>query len=228
MAKHDPQIAYGIDALVEKLRTEGVEQAQAQSRDIVSQAEQQAQQMIAQARRQCDQLRHDASEKIATDQKAAQDALRVAYRDLVLDIKSHLLTRFSQDVERLVSESLQAQDVVRDLVLAAAQRIVNQADIEPGDQLSIQLPESVLELEDIIKNPSAADSDALADFVFARQRSLLEQGIEFHRGDDDLAGIVIKLNDKKISVDLTDDAIAKMLLTYLNPRFRALLDGIIH
>lgn len=228
MAKSSEQNAFGIDALVAKLRKEGVEQAQIESEKMIADAKAKARQIIIDAQNEGEVKIKQANERIAVDQRAAQDALKVSYRDMVLDLKSHLLSRFSEDVERLVSESVQSEDMIKSLVLAAAQRIVQQADISPQDKLSITLPESVLELEDIIKDPQQAGSDALAEFVFSEQRHLLEKGIEFSRRDDGQAGILIKLEDKKISVDLTDKAIADMLLTYLNPRFRALLDGIIH
>ncbi len=228
MSKKPEHIAYGIDELVARLQTEGVEQAQDQSKVILAQAEQKAQKILADADTQSDKLLTQAREKIQTERRAAEDDLKVAYRDMVLDLKNHLLSRFAQDVERLVSESLHSDEVIKQLVVAAGNKILSPADITPGDQLPVTLPDDVLELEDIIKDPAAGSAGTLAEFVFAQQRCLLEQGIEFKRGDQAMAGIKIGIEGKQISVDLTDQAIASMLLTYLNPRFRALLDGIIH
>lgn len=228
MKKSQDTIASGIDALVDKLKREGVDAAKQESEQILAEANAQAQQIIASAKQQAEQQLESAHQKIMLERKAAEDALKIAYRDLVLDLKGHLLNRFSEDVERLVSSSVLEPEVIKKIVIAAAGRIVDQSEIQPGTELEILLPPQVLEMDDITRDPQSAAKGPLAEFVFAIQEQILAEGIQFAAVDKNQQGIKIRLVNDKIEVDLTDSAIAELLLTYLNPRFRAVLDGIIH
>jgi len=228
MSKHPDKIASGIDELVARLRSEGIEEAERQSLEIIAKAKADASKILDEAEKKTQDMLIAARETIAREHQAANDSLHIAYRDLVLEIKNHLLSRFTEDVERLVADSLESESVIRDLVLAASQRILISSDIKAGEKLNISLPENVLELEDIVKDPDSAAKGLLADFVFAQQHKILKGGVSFSRGDAGQRGIFIQLVDRKIAIDLTDKAIADLLLHYLSPRFRALLDGIIH
>ena len=119
MSKKNQQVAFGIDELVAKLQTEGVEEAQKQSAKLLADAEQQAKAILAKAQYQRDQLLAKARQQINTERQAAQDDLKISYRDMVLDLKNHLLSRFAQDVERLVSQSLQSEQLIKKLVFTS-------------------------------------------------------------------------------------------------------------
>ena len=56
---------------------------------------------------------------------------------------------------------------------------------------------------------------------------MFSEGISFAAGEQQ-AGIVMKLKGHDMQVDISDKAIADLLLKYLQPRFRALLEGVIH
>ena len=228
MKKNHEIVASGIDALVEKLRREGVDAANQESEQILNHAKQQAQTIIAEAKELAQRELQASQQQLSLERKAAEDALKIAYRDLVLELKSHLLNRFSDDVERLVTTSVQDPDVVKKLVLAAAGRMVEESEITPESELEIVLPPEILPLDEITKDPQNAAKGPIADFVFSVQGQLLRDGISFSVGDEAQSGITIKLVDEKIEVDLTDQAISQLLLSYLNPRFRAVLDGIVH
>ncbi|WP_317928665.1 hypothetical protein [Halioxenophilus sp. WMMB6] len=228
MKDHPDRVASGIDALVERLRREGVEAAQTESAKIVEQAKQQAVAIVAEAKARAEQELKQAQEQIALEKRAATDALQIAYRDLILELKSHLLSRFSEDVERLVRTTVEQPDLLRQLVLATVGRIVDDANLGTESEVELALPPEVLDIDDITHDPDSASRGLLADFVFAVQGKILREGVSFKAGDESQAGITLRLKNDGIEVDVTDKAIADLLLKYLNPRFRAVLDGIIH
>jgi V/A-type H+-transporting ATPase subunit E len=51
--------------------------------------------------------------------------------------------------------------------------------------------------------------------------------VSFARSGDDAGGIRIVLKDDGLVVDLTDAAVAEVILRHLQPRFRALLEGVV-
>jgi V/A-type H+-transporting ATPase subunit E len=56
---------------------------------------------------------------------------------------------------------------------------------------------------------------------------MLREGVSFSRAEDASEGIRLALLDRGVSIDLTDKAVADMLLVHLQPRFRALLEGVV-
>ena len=48
---------------------------------------------------------------------------------------------------------------------------------------------------------------------------------EIKAAESDTPGLRIKLKDKDLEIDLTDNAIANVLLRYLLPRYRAIVAG---
>jgi V/A-type H+-transporting ATPase subunit E len=56
---------------------------------------------------------------------------------------------------------------------------------------------------------------------------MLRKGVTFTRSRDESEGIRVVLSDDGVTLDLTDHAIAEVILRHLQPRFRALLEGVV-
>lgn len=220
-------IASGVDALIARLREEGttagreeadriIDEAKAQAQTIVQQAEAKAQDRLEKARKEADDLT-----------SAGKDALKVAMRDTVLALKSQLMQRFSSDVERLVSHDLHDEALLRQMILEVVGRVRDGAKIEPDDKLEVVLPEEVMGLDTLRHQPDEATQGKLTDFVLALTSELMREGVSFSPAEDPQIGIRVRLVDHDVTLDLTDEAVAALLLQHLQPRFRAVLDGVI-
>jgi len=53
---------------------------------------------------------------------------------------------------------------------------------------------------------------------------MLADGVTFGVGEDVEAGVRVRLGDRDVDVDLSDDALAAFLSRFLIPRFRELMD----
>ncbi|MDO6681596.1 MULTISPECIES: HrpE/YscL family type III secretion apparatus protein [unclassified Oceanobacter] len=220
-------VSAGIDELVSRLRQDGVEAGETEAEAILADARQQAAALLADARQQADKLIAEAKEDARREQQAASEAMQIAFRDLVLDMKSMLEQRFSADVSRLVRQQLDQPQLLAKLIRAAAGRLLEQAELPAESELDLLLPPQILALDDIRRSPESAMQGPLADLAFALQIDMLRDGVTLAAGSADHHGITLVLRDEKIEVDLSDRAIAGLLLGYLQPRFRAILDGII-
>ena len=58
-------------------------------------------------------------------------------------------------------------------------------------------------------------------------RGLLREGVSFGVATGAQAGLKLRLVDRDVVLDLTDAAIAQTCLAHLQPRFRALLEGVV-
>lgn len=243
--KQVENISSGIDELVERLKNDGIEAGQQRALDIISEAEARADQLIRQAEEKARQLLQHSHEQTERQQQAAKDALQLAFRDMVLDMKTSLLERLSNDFSQRVAQYSANDAVVQQLVIEAVQTITSGLRL-PGNgsqgniqQLTVQLPKPVAEqypilkpdallaLDDIRANPEAASEGLLADLVFSLSEQMLSEGIHFSAGEQQ-GGIRMQLNNGEMHIDMSDKAIADLLLQYLQPRFRAILEGVIH
>lgn len=223
----DKKLSSGVDELIAKLRDEGVSAGRAEADSIVGDARARAQKIL-------DKANADARERIEAARKesdayraAGEAALKTAMRDTVLDMKTALMERFSSDLKRLVSHQMQDPEVLKQMILEVAGRTRADGEVGDADELEVLLPEEVVGLEELRVNPEELRKGRLTKFVLGLTGEMLRQGVAFSGSQDIAAGIQIQLKDKDITLDLTEKAVAALLLQHLQPRFRAILEGIV-
>lgn len=223
----DKKLSSGVDELIAKLRDEGVSAGRAEADSIVGDARARAQKIL-------DKANADARERIEAARKesdayraAGEAALKTAMRDTVLDMKTALMERFSSDLKRLVSHQMQDPEVLKQMILEVAGRTRADGEVGDADELEVLLPEEVVGLEELRVNPEELRKGRLTKFVLGLTGEMLREGVAFSGSQDIAAGIQIQLKDKDITLDLTEKAVAALLLQHLQPRFRAILEGIV-
>lgn len=223
------QVSSGIDELVGRLKNDGIQAGQQQALNIIAEAEKRADMLERQAREKADALLKQSHEQIERESRAAQDALQLAFRDMVLDMKNAMLERLSQDFSREVTQQAAAVPVLEKLIIEAVRQISadSRLQAQAGETLEVLVPQQLLQLDDIRANPQAASEGPLSQLAFHLNEQMFSQGIEFASGEHS-GGIQMKLQGSDMVVDISDKAIADLLLKYLQPRFRAILEGVIH
>jgi V/A-type H+-transporting ATPase subunit E len=228
MADHDGQAtAAGIEDLIARLRQEGTDAGRAEAEQIVARAQAQARDMLDSARAEADGLREAARKDADRLRRTGEEALQAAMRDTVLDLKGRLATRFADDVRGTIGGLMRDDDVLRRMILALAARTRDAAGLDDADTLEVILPREVLGLDDLRRRPEALHEGTLTHFVAAVAGDILRDGVTFRAAEDGQDGIRVKMADSGVTVDLTDRSVADLLLRHLNPRFRALLDGVV-
>ncbi|MBA1332216.1 ATP synthase subunit epsilon, partial [Candidatus Endoriftia persephone str. Guaymas] len=98
------------------------------------------------------------------------------------------------------------------------------AEDEP---LELLLPRDVVGLEQLRKDPEALRASPLTELSGLITKEMLRDGVSFGEADDQHAGIRLSIRDGAIQLDLSDVAVTRLLLAHLQPRFRALVEGIV-
>lgn len=229
MAKRIEQqpLSSGVDALIDRLREEGVSAGRAEADTILSEARAQAKQILDKASTEAQARLESARKEADAYRSAGEEALKTAMRDTVLDMKSQLAHQFSADVERLVSHQLQDPEVLKRMILEVAGRTRDSAEIAEGDSLEVILPETVVGLQELRQHPEELREGTLTKFVFGLTGEMLRNGVTFTGSDDFASGLRVHVTEKEVTLDLTDAAVASLLLQHLQPRFRAILEGIV-
>ncbi len=223
--RDDERVAYGVEELIERLRDEGVQKGRAEAERIVADAESRARWLVSQAQDEASELVDKARADAKSLTRSAEDALQVAARDMLLSLRERLSHRFAGEVRRLISAEMQETETLKKLILAVASR---QAELLGEDQdIELILPRQVLDVTELGNDPSEMAEGELTNLVLGLTDGMLREGITVKVAETDQEGIVAKLVDDEIEVEVTADAVAAMLLEHLQPRFRALLEGII-
>ncbi|WP_310620104.1 hypothetical protein [Flexibacterium corallicola] len=220
-------LSQGVNELIDRLREKGVRAGQQEADRIIEQARQKASALLKEANDTSQQLLKEARRQAEAEKKAAHDACEIAARDTILTMRGLMGERLAEDVRRLVQQNLQAPDLLRSLILTVAGRAAVQIQTSETEQIDILLPKHAIGLEDIRENPGKLKDDPLTATVIGLTRDMLKEGVEFKANPNSEEGLRLRLIEREIELDLSDKVIAELLLEHLQPRFRALLEGIV-
>lgn len=220
--------ASGVETLLARLRDEGVEAGRRQAAEIETEARAKADALVKQAKAEADAILAEARQQAETLKHAGEEALRVAARDAVLRTRDILLNRFSKEIRRLVSMEMKDGEMLRRLILEVAGRLRDEADLEHRERLELLLPEKLVDVDELRRNPVEVREGSVDDFVSSVAAGLLRDGVVLYPGEEHENGIRVRIVDCDIEVDMSDGAVAELLLQHLQPRFLALMEGVIH
>jgi V/A-type H+-transporting ATPase subunit E len=218
-------ISSGVEALIDRLREEGVGRGRAEAEKTVREAETRATWILSQAEEEAEQIRNQAREESDRLRRAGEEALNVAARDALLSLKTQLTQRFTVEVRRLVGMETRKQEVLQQLILEVAGRVKAQA--AAARDLELLLPRDVVGFEELSRNPEELEKGILTHFVKLMADELLREGVTLGVARDGRGGIRLRLKEEGVVLDLSDEAVAGVILEHLQPRFRALLEGIV-
>lgn len=232
MSKHDAEkdlenaAGAGVQALIERLKSEGVAAGQTEADALLAKARSRAEEIVAEAQKKADDLLAEARAEAAREKAATEDGLKVAARDLVLNLRNELGDRIQQEAGRLVATSLADEQFLQKLILAMAANARDNASVSDTEPMEIVLPEKVVTFEELKQSPEAVEPGTLTHFVIALAGQALRDGVTFTTAPG-FDGIKVKLTERNVSIDLTEEAIAALLKRHLQPRLRAVMEGVL-
>lgn len=221
------QVSQGVDELISKLRQEGVDAGAAEAEKMLKAARDKAKAIQREAESKSKQKISEAQKKADALLHGGQEALKTAMRDMVLTLKTELTDVFGTDVRRLVERELSNPELLKTLILEIAGKLSREANIDKDSNLEFILPEDALDLTDLQNSPEHLENSPLTEFVFGLTRDMLIEGVSFTTSRDVKGGMNVKLEDRDLILDFTEQAVASMLLEHLQPRFRAILEGVV-
>ncbi|WP_299726164.1 ATPase [uncultured Endozoicomonas sp.] len=216
-------VSVGVQELIEKLRNQGVDSGRQEASKIVAGAEARAAELIADAEKRASAIVGKAREEAGFITKAGTEALQLAERNAILELKDYLLKTFSNQIRAVVSHSMEGDQLLEKMIVEVA----GQNNLHGEQNIEVILPRKVIGVDELRDNPELLKAGGLLEFAMKRASDMLENGVTFTTGGVSQTGISFRLKDKDIQVELTDEAVAEVLLKHLQPRFRALLEGII-
>lgn len=221
MTEHD-EPSSGVRSLIERVKSEGVEAGRSEAERIVEEARARAARIVDDARREADQHLGQARERERSEQESGRAALQLAARDAVLRLEEELSRAFARQLSRLVDERLRDPRFLERLIL----ELVGRDRPEPDEPAKVLLPRKAIDIDQLREQGRELAHDPVDGFVLSVARDMLREGVEVHVSREVDAGLVIRLEDGDIEIDVTTEAVTELLSRHLLPRFRGLLEGV--
>jgi V/A-type H+/Na+-transporting ATPase subunit E len=221
----EPQSAQGVEHFIQQLRDKGVEAGQREADRLVDEARKMALEIVQKANGEADEMKAKIKKDIEQDKAAAEAALKLAFRDTVLRLKSEITSRFAAQVQNLVSVTMHDRESLRVLILEVVREILTK-DIE-NQPIEILISPEIIRGTEFSENPEDPQADPLSTLIQQLSSEMLRQEIEIKAGGDHTEGIRIRLIDKDLEIELTEQTISDLLLKHILPRFRARLEGMV-
>lgn len=188
-----------LKELIDKIKSEGVAEAEQEADRIVGKAKEQASSMTAKARQEAERIIAEAGAEADKLTEAGRESLKQAGRDLLLGLRSSITSLFEKVVAADARDALsekELQDIIKELISAWQEKGV----------------------EDIQILLSEDDFRKVTDGMFKKLAEEMKKGVEFKPQPDIQAGFKIGTKDGSAYYDFTDEGIAEFLAAGLSPR----------
>ncbi|WNY64666.1 V-type ATP synthase subunit E [Borreliella carolinensis] len=194
---------FEVKDLINKIKKDGLEEAERASNDIILKAKREAEEIVARAEEAARALKVK-SEKEANDYKShALEASRQAIRDLIIGVEKNLKSLFKNALKDNVSEVFSDNNFLAELIIKITDSWAK------GEKLVIQLNES--------------DFSSLEQILKLKLGNKLKEGMELRPFRGISKGFKIQKKNIGLHYDFSAETIADILFDYLNPRFKEVI-----
>jgi V/A-type H+-transporting ATPase subunit E len=209
----------GVQELIDRLRNEGVASGQTEAERLQSEARIKAMEILDKAKSEAEHLLAKARAEAKSIEDNGKEALRLASRDVVLRVREAFYEEFKSRLNRLVKHKLSDQKLVEQMILELA------AKNRPAESKPVQilLPSTLASEEELAKEVANVQPGSLASFVLGLTADVLRQGLSFDVTNDIDSGVKIQIVEDDVQIELSDKTITIVLLEYLVPRYRAIM-----
>lgn len=195
-----------LQQLLDRIRTEGVEKAQAEAQALVEQARREAGEIVARAEAEAKAFRETAQRDADAYQRRAEQSIRQAARDVLIQAEQDLVKRFEGLLSREVGAAVADEAAFRKWVSEAVA-----AYLKGGDK----------EVEVVVGGGTAAQAAGL--LARLRQEAGTGQGITIASNPAFPAGFTLRLQGGRVAYSFTAEAITAALARLLRPQLAKLL-----
>ncbi|MFP4547319.1 MAG: hypothetical protein ACLFQM_04250 [Fidelibacterota bacterium] len=191
-----------LEKLIDKIKTEGVEQAEQEAGQIIQNAKKEADQIVKGANKKADQIIEDAKTETEKLQISGKSALKQAERDAVLVTKERITDILNNVFKKEISENLKP-----DIVVELIKKMVENS----GDDQKMKALVSQQDIDELEKLLVSKAQKGLADTVEIKVDRGVSKGFRIGKKGED------------VYYDFTDESIAEFLREFLNPSIKKML-----
>jgi len=193
-----------LDSLIEQIKKEGIEEAKKSADEMLKEARAKANTIVAEARKEAEKLIDDGKKQVEKFQSNAESDLKQAARNTELLLKERILGLFDRVFKKEVADTL-TPDFLKDLILNISSSWSEDTTAE------------------IVA--SEADKDKLESLLFKALRKDLKQTVTLKASKEIANGFQVGVKNNQVYYDFTDDSIAEVIKSLINPRLKEILNS---
>lgn len=194
-----------LQELIDKIKKDGVTAAKTSAEEIISEAEENAKKIVSDAQAQAEKIIKNAKAETERMEKASEDAIKQAGRNLIISFRDSITSELSAIVQ---AETAAAYS--NDLLLRLIPETVKAWGAKnDAKDVSVLLNEkSLKELETGLR---------------AALKAEIAKGLELKADKTLSAGFRIGINNGQAYYDYSAEAVSDLFSAYLNPRTAAIM-----
>jgi V/A-type H+-transporting ATPase subunit E len=192
-----------IQEICNVLKLETLKPAEQEAQDIIAKANQDAKVIIQEANKAADDLIKQAKEKMRKDEAVFNSALLEASKQSIERLKQEITENlFNVELQNAVIETTNKISTIDDLITCLVDAVKNEG-------LSADFSAIVANKV----SPSAVNAGLKKDILDLLKEKSVVVG-------DFKGGAKLKLHDKKMTIEITDDAVVSLIEQHLRKDFR--------
>ncbi len=188
-----------LQPLIDQIRQEGIDKAQAEAEDILAKARKKASSLIHEAEEKKRAMLEEAQNNARIYEERSRKTLEHAGRDLLITVR--------QAIERILSDL-----VVETVDQAMGIEVIQDMLVKMAEQCAAHSGESRME---ILVSPE--DHETLIKTFADLYRQRMISGLTLKADNDILKGFKISFKDDHVYLDFTNEAVAESLSQLLRP-----------
>ncbi len=194
-----------LQELIEQIKRDGVESAEARAAEILDAANAEAQKIVADAKKNAEEIMQKAKAENDRFVRVGEDALKQAARNLLISFRESIARELNVIIGEKVSTAY-SNEALSKLIVDAVAAFAQRPDIE-----------------DVCVLLGAENAEALENALLSALKARMLEGVTVKpRGDFD-GGFRIAVNGGSAYYDYSSEAVSDMLSAYLAPKVTALL-----
>lgn len=187
-----------IKKICDVLRNETLEPAQKEAQEIIKQAQKQAEHIISEAKKSAAGLHENAKASIDQERNVFQSSLQQAAKQGIETLRQEIEDRFfNEHLQSVIEKNASDPQLVANLINAIIKALERDG---LAANLTALAPKTV--------TPRQVNDLLLQDVI----KTLKEGSVTI---GDFAGGAKIKLTDKKVTIDISEQALKELLATYL-------------
>lgn len=196
---------FQLQELIDKIKKDGVSSAEAAAAQITADAEKKAASIVEEAQKKSDDMIKNARAEIARLEKASEDAVTQACRNMLIIFRDSLIAELDSLIQSEAAKAY-SSDLMKTLIPETVKAWSKNAD---ASELSVILSEK--------------DLKSLENELKAALKAEIAKGLEIKPDSALSAGFRIGVNNGAAFYDYSAESVADLFSAYLNPRVAAIM-----
>jgi V/A-type H+-transporting ATPase subunit E len=194
-----------LQELIDKIKKDGIASAEESADKIINEAQNRAASIISEAQIKAESIIKDAKAETARMEKAGEDAIKQAGRNLLISFRDGITAELAAIVEAKTNQTY-SPDLLKKLIPEAVKAWATKSDT--SDLAVLLSPKDLSDLQDALSSELKAE---------------ISKGLEIKSDKTLSGGFRIGVKDGSAFYDYSAESVSSLFASYLNPKIAKIM-----